>query len=161
MRSFVIALMALLVVNYARGEVSVHQNGNEFKDAEESNDYRLPTTIIPQSYDIGLQLPLYDNVTTFKGTVKINATTTVTINEIILHCGNLTISTTAVLSNKTLLKITKTSYNDVTETLKLSLDKELLEGTNITIAIVYEGTLRNDMIGFYRSFYIDNKGYRK
>lgn len=56
------------------------------------------------------------------------------------------------------VEITNTMYNSKTEKYEIKLSKVLSAGTNITINFDYVSALRDDMIGFYKSSYVDSNG---
>lgn len=43
-----------------------------------------------------------------------------------------------------------------TDKWKISFDRELTEGTTALLTVTYRGYMRDDMAGFYRSYYYEN-----
>lgn len=128
-------------------------------------DYRLPKTVVPTNYEIILA-PEFKNDFKFDGIVHISAYLQNSTNTITLHHGRMDINIVSVIvdnrnekvNDTRNEKINGTTYNNKTEKYEIKLDKVLKAGTNITINFEYVGKLRDDMIGFYRSSYVDPKG---
>ncbi|XP_017892658.2 putative aminopeptidase-2 [Ceratina calcarata] len=138
----------------------LNEDGDSYiQDEPLLSDYRLPKTIIPNRYEILLRPKLEGNFE-FKGTVQIEARVNIATDTITLHSGQLTINNTIVsdIKNVNPVKIESTDYNNVTEKYAIKLGELLKVGTNIKIVLVYTGKLRDDMIGFYKSSYIDSNG---
>lgn len=128
----------------------------------ESNDVldlRLPKTIVPISYDIML-MPNFGDDFVFHGIAQIIASVQEETDTIILNHGNITIPLRSVSytnSNAT-LEIADAKPIENTEKYRIKLKNPLKKGSNISIDFNYSGVLRNDMIGFYKSSYIDSNG---
>lgn len=107
---------------------------------------------------------LIENDFTFEGTVEINATVKDITNKIVLHAYNITHKQVDVFANDVQMKVLSVNHSqnfsewNSYNFLIISLGDDLLEGTHVTIKINYTGFLGNDMKGFYRSSYKDDKG---
>ncbi|XP_066591924.1 uncharacterized protein [Prorops nasuta] len=131
--------------------------------AVQKDDYRLPTTIEPISYNISIK-PDYperilesDETSTFSGIVIIKAVVKQATDTVILHAGKIKIDSFNIISESTQGNTDTPEYNETTEQLKIKTDGTLKPGEDITITIIYKGSLRNDMKGFYKSSYIDSE----
>ncbi|XP_076637043.1 uncharacterized protein LOC143349583 [Colletes latitarsis] len=120
-------------------------------------DYRLPKTIVPINYEIIL-MPSYEGDFTFNGIVHINALVQQDTDTITLHHRRINITGMSVNYENNIIDISASSYDNKTEQFQLKLKKVMREGLNITINFQYTGTLRDDMIGFYKSQYFDSAG---
>ncbi|KZC13131.1 Aminopeptidase N, partial [Dufourea novaeangliae] len=120
-------------------------------------DLRLPKTIIPVSYNIILT-PTLKNGFKFEGTTMITAFVQEDTDTIILHHGTINIYTLTVTVGDTRLEHQDPKYDSKTEKISIKLNTTLKKGMNISINFFYGGVLREDMIGFYRSSYIDSTG---
>ncbi|XP_066591366.1 uncharacterized protein [Prorops nasuta] len=132
--------------------------------AAQEDDYRLPTSIEPISYDISIE-PNYPTsttksaeISTFHGTVIINAVAKQVTNYVILHAGSIELESVNVIKESNEIIINKYVHKKDTEKLTITFTKSLSPEENIFITIIYNGRLRDDMIGFYKSSYMDSKG---
>ncbi len=121
-------------------------------------DYRLPRSVIPNHYELTLTPDLV--TATFGGHVVIDVDVLETVSEVVLNTAELTLHT-AVLSNEDGLRFEAAIETD-----------EDAERTNLTFAsmldrgawkleISFDGTLNDDLRGFYRSVYTDPDGNDK
>lgn len=112
----------------------------------------------PTSYEITLFPKLTGNFS-FKGEVKINVTVDASTKFIVLHQGNLLNVNASVSAENKWLEIDKQSYNKKNEQYNIQLKENLKVGSEILLHFTYDGFLRDDMIGFYKSFYMtdDNR----
>jgi aminopeptidase N len=131
------------------------------KDIDFEDTYRLPNNSLPLSYDLWLETHVgaEDEDYEFQGKVKIAIEITNSTDVITLHYRKINItkvdqldfadSTTKVKENLEL------SYDIVKEFLRIKLDKIHTGGEKIVLDIIYNGELRYDDSGFYRSKYQD------
>lgn len=133
--------------------------------AEEKIDYRIPTNIIPSYYKLTLRPYLLgsDNEKRFKfdGEVSIIIQNKLSNQKtIILHSKNLTYTKKELFETEkptNTIKILETEEDEVTNKFTLKLDTALTANLNYTLHFVYTGIMEDDMHGFYKSSYIDNK----
>ena len=114
-----------------------------------ANSYRLPTNVNPVNYEISLS-PDLENFT-FHGEESILVTITEETRSISLNSVDISI-TQATLTNQngnTQVPI-ETSFNEEYETVTFKFDKDVPSG-EATLSIVFEGTLNDQLRGFYRS----------
>nr|XP_033335060.1 uncharacterized protein LOC117225525 [Megalopta genalis] len=120
--------------------------------------FRLPKAIVPNSYSIAL-IPSMEGDTEITGISSIEASVQEETDTIILNVGNITIDLmTVTLNNTVKLNPSDVKHDMKTEKYTIKLENILKKGSNITLDFNYFATLRNDMIGFYKSAYIDSKG---
>lgn len=128
----------------------------------EELSYRLPNNTKPETYDLSLQTWIHDGNFTFTGLVKIGIRTSAIDpgSNITLHHRQLTIKDINLkLSETNTDIILKDSYFiPEREFLVIPIDGNLEKDTKYELEIKYQGTLRGDMGGFYRSSYIDENG---
>lgn len=125
------------------------------KYQHESEDYRLPKSIIPTAYKIDLK-----NIdflkSTFEGSVEIDALVTESTKRIVFHRGRfLNDRGIQVYKNGSILKTAKPDYDQLTEQVTITLTDDLSDSEEIKIKSSFDGVLRDDMIGFYKSSYLD------
>ncbi|XP_050466418.1 putative aminopeptidase-2 [Cataglyphis hispanica] len=123
-------------------------------DSRLPNDYRLPTSVKPISYEIILTPKFQDNFT-FEGTVKITAEVKNETDSITLHVGNIQITSRSILVDEQNVNLVNDTYDKVTEKYTLNFPQTLRKGSEILISFAYNGILNDNMIGFYKSSYFD------
>ncbi|XP_053604245.1 membrane alanyl aminopeptidase-like [Plodia interpunctella] len=135
--------------------------------------YRLPTTTVPVRYEVTLT-PYFDVAATeerqftFDGVVRIwIEATQQNVNEIVLHCNNITIGTVNVFTSSVdapSVDILVAEDQRVCEApysfLRLRTSQPLQLGQEYVVYINFIGNLQTNMRGFYRSFYYDSTGRR-
>lgn len=95
---------------------------------------------------------------TFKGIVKILLqATTANVTEIVLHQNSLDISQYKI--NDVTFNYDPNTYEKETDKWTIPLDAELPQDTTTNLEIHYIGYLKDDMNGFYRSYY--NEGGKR
>lgn len=132
---------------------------SQYHEISQNDDYRLPTSVKPISYEIALVPKLQDDFT-FDGVVKIIAVVKNETDRITLHAGNIQIISQSVLADNESV-IVEHTYDKITEKYTLNVSKTLKKGSEILIAFEYNGTLSDNMIGFYKSSYFDKDGQIK
>ncbi|XP_054001864.1 putative aminopeptidase-2 [Hylaeus anthracinus] len=158
-----VTVFVLLIVGNRADWRNDYNEGTSTLDANDSFalDYRLPKAIVPVHYDINLSQinldPLSDNAFKFNGNTAIQAFVQEPTDTIILHSGRINVSGLSVLLDGKPIDIVVKNHN-IQEKYEIELDKVLAKGVNISINFKYTGELKDDMIGFYRSSYIDSKG---
>lgn len=125
--------------------------------------YRLPNTTAPNSYDITLATNVDKGDFSFTGSVSINLRVLEKTRNITIHARQLTVDEDSVTILKGLQRI-KTSnvyYEEDREFLTIEAATDLAANAEYQLIIEYNGTLRTDMAGFYRSSYVDSDGKTK
>ncbi|XP_036342052.1 membrane alanyl aminopeptidase-like [Rhagoletis pomonella] len=129
--------------------------------ASDGEDYRLPFTIRPWNYTLKLTPYLQESDGskrfTFDGEVTIQINSTENTNTLILHSKNLNYTTREYWSETNLTKINlgEGTWNNVTDKLQYTLATPIQAGITYILHFVYNGTMDDDMHGFYRSSYVD------
>ncbi|XP_011260493.3 aminopeptidase N-like [Camponotus floridanus] len=127
---------------------------SQYHEISQNDDYRLPVSIKPISYEIILVPKLQENFT-FEGFVKITAVVQNETDKITLHKGNIQIVNQSVLLENKTVNIEHVIYDKNTEKYTLIVSETLKKGSQILITFDYNGILNDNMIGFYRSSYFD------
>nr|AAF07223.1 aminopeptidase N [Manduca sexta] len=147
----------------------------EFSRMLRDPSYRLPTTTRPRHYAVTLT-PYFDvvpagvsSLTTFSfdGEVTIYISPTqANVNEIVLHCNDLTIQSLRVtyVSGNSEVDITATGQTFTCEMpysfLRIRTSTPLVMNQEYIIRSTFRGNLQTNMRGFYRSWYVDRTGKR-
>nr|CAD7572865.1 unnamed protein product [Timema californicum] len=123
----------------------------------ETTEYRLPTSVVPDRYVITLIPNLDDGNFTFVGTVEITLNVTNATNSITVHANDLEIDNESVsvhsLTDEVDLVVLGLSPDARRHFFTVTLADSLVVGQQYRLRINYTGHLREDMGGFYRSYY--------
>lgn len=143
-------------------ELNVPEEKVSTKD--DLQNYRLPTTVFPEHYDVMFTLDSeFGPKGTFKGSVTIVLKTYADVNEITLHAQyleiydeNIFLFCTGISSNNLFESLTTaTTYHTIT----INTTQTIPSGTTCTLNIHdYDGYLKDDMRGLYRSSYTNANG---
>lgn len=137
-----------------------------FESFQDQPSYRLPNNTRPISYDVELTTHVHTQTDfSFTGVVSVRFLAIESSNTITLHQRQLTIGASSlVLANaeRTNILLNPVEYNDETEFLKYTLTSVgLIAQSEYILTIHFNGTLRNDDAGFYRSSYVAEDGSRR
>ncbi|KAM0209035.1 hypothetical protein ACHAPA_010733 [Fusarium lateritium] len=119
----------------------------------------LPTGIKPVAYDIRLE-PDFD-ANSFSGRVEISCTVQDACSALELHSKAIKIKEAHVNSEQESWDVVDAlSYDEVRETVKIPLPKEVVPGhqDDLRIVLVYDGKLTGDLTGFYQASYETEDG---
>lgn len=121
-------------------------------------NYKLPTALVPNSYNIKYK-EIDLEKSTFSGDVTIKVTVIEQTQDIVLHCGKLldcqVNSINIEKSNQPNVKVTNSSKDETTEKFSLTLAEVLKVKNEVEINLTFKGKLRDDMMGLYKSSYMD------
>ena len=124
------------------------------------NDIRLPDAIIPLRYS----LVLHPNLTTLflRGQMEVIFTVNKETNYIIFHGRNVTLTVVMVKdrNDREILTI-RILYYPYHQQISIELKNSLQPGSNYSLALRYEGKVRNDLEGLYLSSYTAPNGNKK
>ncbi|XP_008561571.1 PREDICTED: aminopeptidase N [Galeopterus variegatus] len=130
------------------------------------NQYRLPKTLIPDSYQVTLRPYLTPNdngLYIFKGTSTVRFTCKEATDVIIIHSKSL--NYTIQQEHRVVLRgvggsqppdIDRTELVEATEYLVVHLRGSLVENSQYEMDSEFEGELADDLAGFYRSEYTED-----
>ena len=119
------------------------------------SSFRLPRHILPEHYDIRLDLD-FENFT-FTGKVGIDLEVKETAQEIVLNAAEIEIKEAFLSSGDGRVPISGVAYDEELERATLSVDEPLIPGS-YRLEIDYTGIINNDLRGLYRSVYRDDQG---
>uniref|UniRef100_A0A8C5EIE7 Aminopeptidase n=1 Tax=Gouania willdenowi TaxID=441366 RepID=A0A8C5EIE7_GOUWI len=137
-------------------------------------DSRLPTNLVPESYEIFLQPWFHTriiemvNVTSpnqtmlFTGNSTVHFHCTQAARSIYLHSMDLTLSNPWVMNQDTNEQIGVSDLEqqeDVNDFLKVNLEEDLMAGGNYSLFLAFEGEVSASLEGLYECVYIE--GYPK
>lgn len=130
-----------------------------------NNEYRLPNTLYPELYNVTLKPNMKEGIFTGKVQIYMRVENDTTL--IILNSQNLNISNIKVFRNYTASNYLNAEPIQIlnyvneqlfTQQLRIYLNSEVKTGEKIMAEIDFNGTLNDDMQGFYRSSYLDSDG---
>lgn len=130
---------------------------------EDGVNYRLPNTSHPETYDISLLTRVDSSEFDFRGFVKIGIVVDAPTREIVLHTRQLTISSVNLIRGAgtfpEVIPLLPWTFENVPEFLRIKTNgTDLRAGDRLVLEIIYNGVLRTDNAGFYRSSYISPDG---
>lgn len=125
--------------------------------------FRLPNATLPNSYDVTLRTRIHDGDFAFSGNVKVNISIVEPTNRITLHHRYLTVQEVRLWSgaNNSSVPVLSFSYNSTFEFFSVAVQETLAPGETFILDVDYNGTLRSDEAGFYRSSYLADNGTRR
>uniref|UniRef100_A0A0A1XS95 Aminopeptidase n=1 Tax=Zeugodacus cucurbitae TaxID=28588 RepID=A0A0A1XS95_ZEUCU len=137
-------------------------------NAPDGNDYRLPLEITPSHYNLKLTPYLQESDGnkrfTFDGEVTIQINSTITTKTLVLHSKNLKYKTKELWAEdapNAKIDLGEGTLNAVTDKIQYNLSVELVARKTYFLHFVYNGTMDDDMHGFYRSSYVDSNNNTK
>lgn len=134
---------------------------SQVQKAEETPiEYRLSKDVIPSNYDLTLSQLNFETFT-FDGTVKITLKSAIKdTKSITLHARNLTIQKASIVDGKSKdgsIDLTYTKSNDKSDLLTMHSDNAFSCDAGCELTIKYTGILNDELRGFYRSSYKNDK----
>lgn len=120
-----------------------------------SNTYRLPKTLYPKEYIIKLKPYMKEGA--FEGEVAINVIVRENTPLIVLNSHNLDILNITVSRNGTPIELLNYTEH-ISQQVKIYLSEYIHTNEEILVEIKFNGTLNDNMNGFYRSSYLDSNG---
>ena len=122
---------------------------------ERVDPYRLPRWVEPTCYRIELSPDL--GQARFSGSVEIDVEVHEKTDRIVLNAAELEISAASIVRPAGDVLEVRTTLDEASERLVLSLPARLEEG-EATVRISFSGSLNDQLRGFYRSTFTDTKG---
>lgn len=117
----------------------------------------LPDSVKPINYDISIFDIEHGGAFSYQGSVSILSKITTPTREIVLNAHQLKIHSAEISLEHTktqqVFKSTGTSYDVPRQRATLSFPDELPASEKALLVIKFQGTINNDMAGFYRSRY--------
>ena len=132
----------------------------KLSDENGTINYRLPNNTRPLHYDIHLTTHVHESKFEFEGHVVVKfEPKSAPLNEITLHMFKLKNIKVKLLDiNKTTLADNlESDFNVTTDFLTIKTENNLTIGENYYLEFDYEGELRDDNVGFYKSSYMNEK----
>lgn len=130
--------------------------------ADDGISYRLPNNTVPISYDITLTTDVHIGKPEFIGKVVIVVKALENTHEITMHHRQTLIESvklsTATETPVEIIDVTFASKDDTEFLVISSPTTQLDEGSEYIVEIIYNGLLRDDNMGFYRSSYKNAEG---
>lgn len=119
---------------------------------------RLPSSLVPQLYNVSLNT----NMQTFTvdGSVLIDIHVRNSTNTIVLHAKDMSINSVSLysLSGSTPFTITGRDFYNQNDFYVISLATSLAQGTLVKLYMTFNYTLRDDLVGYYKSSYTLSNG---
>lgn len=152
-------LFLLIIPNLITYSTAFVQNPKQSLQ-QEAVSYRLPNDTFPEHYTIHLKTNIHEGDFSFTGKVDITFVTRTETPIIVVHARQLVIGEVSLWNTLTIpteIEIDPIEYDPVTEFVTIRLLNGFLLQSNerFRLIIEYNGELREDNLGFYRSSYRD------
>jgi aminopeptidase N len=156
----VFSLTILLESSDPRRLFSSPLKADSLDSPEEDFNYRLPNNTRPIKYNLFMTTDIHKDERDFEGKVEIQIKVLEDSDHITIHSRQIKINNVDLLnSSSSLIESNVTiTYRQQVEFLIIKPTIPLLKGVIYWVVINYEGQLRDDNMGFYRSTYIDKNG---
>jgi puromycin-sensitive aminopeptidase len=122
-----------------------------------TNPYRLVRTVVPSAYRIFLT-PDLENFT-FAGRVEIDVQIDEEVRELTLHALDLELGAATVTADGTSYRSQEHRLDETYETATFVFERTLPVGPAV-VEIAFDGSLNDQLVGFYRSSFVDTEGVR-
>lgn len=116
--------------------------------------YRLWRDMVPSIYDIHITVDL-ENLK-FNGTETIHMHSNSGGTRITMHALDLTVSDSSMFQGENAILIRNITYDDRAQTMTIWPEYMVEDGLDYTINFSFEGKIKDDMKGLYRSSYYEN-----
>ncbi|NXC22681.1 AMPN Aminopeptidase, partial [Corythaeola cristata] len=135
------------------------------------DQWRLPTTLLPESYEVTLQpflTPDDNDMYIFKGNSSVIFVCVEATDLILIHSNELNytlqdsfLTSLEAVDGSSVPSISATWLETTTQYLVVQLDGPLEQGQRYRLFSIFTGELADDLAGFYRSEYTDEQGENK
>ena len=122
---------------------------------EPSNPYRLARTVVPSAYRIFLTPDLEKG--TFAGRVEVDIEIAEPITEMTLNALGLELGAATISSDGTSYRSLEHRVDETYQTVTFVFDRDLPAGPAV-FEIAYDGVFNDQLVGFYRSTFVDDQG---
>ena len=117
---------------------------------QKKDDFRLPQNVRPLKYNISLEPDL--ETFTFAGVMHIDLEINTPTNRVVMNAAELDINSALIHQENQTMNSSSVSLDEEAETVTFEFRNPLLPG-RATINIEFNGTLNENLCGFYRSKY--------
>ncbi|KAJ8681953.1 hypothetical protein QAD02_017745 [Eretmocerus hayati] len=165
-----VLLVLLTLFRIQTCQVAVVDVPTGIKDANQdqhflsiNDEFRLPDSLIPESYDIKYNSISLEDFK-YSGSVRIRIKVIKETREIVLHKGQINTTVSSVFQTypkSEALQVVTSNYNITTQKFSIVMSKPLVVSSVINVNLGFDGILRDDNIGFYRSSYFEKDGSQK
>lgn len=126
-----------------------------FVSCQNPVNYRLSSDVVPSIYDLHITVDLENLKFSGIETIHIHANQPTTTIE--LHALDLSIDDVLVIEGENAIPITATNYNNETQIFSIALGQSLEPEREYKLQMNFEGEIKDDMKGLYRSSYYENQ----
>ncbi|RZF45235.1 hypothetical protein LSTR_LSTR010379 [Laodelphax striatellus] len=159
---FVISLIVVLLPTLMKFADSKMLTGSPigFQRSHHFNNQRLPLTIYPILYRLNLSVPLINNNFTITGEEWVLLNCTMSTREVVFNVKNIDIdkAKTRLLdpSGKSFIRIIEQKYENSREMFVIKTATPLIARRQYELNLHFSYVLNDELMGFYRSSYIDH-----
>lgn len=126
-----------------------------FVSCQNPVNYRLSENVVPSVYDLHITVDLAG--LKFFGFETIYVRVNQPTSTIELHALDLSIDDVQVIEGVNDMDITATGYNNETQIFSIVLVQSLVPDRDYALRMTFEGEIKDDMKGLYRSSFIENR----
>ncbi|KAI2624565.1 peptidase family M1-domain-containing protein [Hypomontagnella submonticulosa] len=112
----------------------------------------LPSTVSPSHYNLSIASLKFDDWS-YQGNVSIDVSIAEPVKEIVINSIELKLLTAKVTASSQSVETTTFNYDEKKQRATLVFADEVPASQKATLQITFQGTVNNDMAGFYRSKY--------
>lgn len=120
---------------------------------------RLSNALVPSIYDLHISIDL-ENLK-FAGAETIHVHSNQPSSTVELHALDLLVRDVQVLEGEREILVSSTNYVNATQILRLALGASLNADREYQIKLSFEGEIKDDMKGLYRSSYFESNSVKK
>ncbi|XP_001944764.2 aminopeptidase N [Acyrthosiphon pisum] len=128
-------------------------------NSKESSEFKLPTNFKPVSYRLDVTTYLDDKFM-FEGVVDIQMTCVEATDTIVLHSNSLNIDTKSVVvanGGENVIPVSSVSFDPKKELMHVKSTVNFKPGDEYVLTIPFTGNITDDLVGYYRSSYVDKE----
>lgn len=151
-------ISTIFLITFAISPFNLKRTRKIYPTSDNETDYRLPNNTKPQAYSLFISTDIADGIFDYYGIVKINITILKESNEITLHQYELNIQAVNLTSEQGEMIRVQSPYYDqsrdfvIIKTINYTFSPE----DTIFLEVKFNGNLREDNYGFYRSSYSES-----
>ncbi|CRL06584.1 CLUMA_CG019460, isoform A [Clunio marinus] len=158
---FKVLLMVIAIFAVGEGSSKSQVSRGNILPRDEPS-FRLPFNTLPLHYDLSLTTDIHRGDFDFSGVVRIKFVAFIDTSQITLHYRQLSINNIDLFDDSDPPELLESNLEFTLdpeyEFIRIVTSPGLNENQNYTVSLSYNGTLREDNYGFYRTFYKNELG---
>lgn len=128
------------------------RNANITQESNEPINYRLPNDTKPETYHISLQTDISEGRFDYNGYICINILIVNATRAVTIHARDLNIISIRLSNGSSVISLMPWRRNTKTDFLTIPTKSvEMLPGDRYRLEVIFDGRLRTDLRGFFRT----------